>query len=350
MGKMIKVTKQQREKIVHFYVDEKMGVEAVKRAIGVKWDAKVIKRILKEEGIKLRPTYGGRKKIQVPRETQLRIIEAYNKGWGLDKIVRELNLDFSFDKVKSVLKDNNVHIRNVQEAHEVMTVKDLRKFPVNDDYNLLSHNGAWLMGFIAADGYLPITKGARNRIVITLAEKDEDILHLIAKELEFNGNIAKYDVHLGEKTYKEVSLAFASKKIRQQLESYGIVNNKTFKLHHLPNIPKEYMLDFIAGYFDGDGSLGRCIDGSLFWNITSANKDFLEEIMLFLHNEYGLSFKKIYTDKNAYSLRYWKKEEVLKAGALLYENDYLRLPRKRKKYYSIRKQLPRDSISQDIIR
>ena len=97
------------------------------------------------------------------------------------------------------------------------------------------------------------------------------------------------------------------------------------------------MLDFIAGYFDGDGSLGRCIDGSLFWNITSANKDFLEEIMLFLHNEYGLSFKKIYTDKNAYSLRYWKKEEVLKAGALLYENDYLRLPRKRKKYYSIRK-------------
>lgn len=345
MGKMIEVTKQQREKIVHFYVDEKMGVEAIKRAIGAKWDAKVIKRVLKEEGIELRPMYGGRKKTEVPRETQLRIIEAYNKGWGLDKIVKELNLNFSFDKVKTILQDNGIHIRNIQEAHEVMTVKDLRKFPVNDDYNLLSHNGAWLMGFIAADGYLPITKGARNRIVITLAEKDEDVLHLIAKELEFNGNIAKYDVHLGEKTHKEVSLAFASKKIRQQLENYGIVNNKTFKLHHLPNIPKEYLLDFIAGYFDGDGSLGRSSNGRPFWNITCANEDFLKEIEIFFHNVYGLPLGKIYTDKNVYALRYSAKEDILKVSSLLYENNYLRLPRKREKYYSIRKQLPRDSIS-----
>ena len=79
-----------------------------------------------------------------------------------------------------------------------MTIKDLRKFPINDNYNLLSHNGAWLMGFIAADGYLPATKGARNRITISLAEKDREILERIAKELEYEGNIYEYVVKTSE--------------------------------------------------------------------------------------------------------------------------------------------------------
>lgn len=289
--------------------------------------------------------------MEVPRQTQLKIIEAYQKGWGLDKIVRELELPFSFDKVRSVLEDNNIHIRNIQEAHEVMTVKDLRKFPVNDNYNLLSHNGAWLMGFIAADGYLPATKGARNRITISLAEKDREILERIAKELEFEGRIYDYTVNLDGKVYNEVSLTFASKQIRTQLENYGIVNNKTFKLSKIPDIPEEYKIDFIAGVFDGDGSISYSFPKDrknikLEWNITAGNKEFLESIENFLIKHYKLPTKNhIYADKNVYSLRYSGTKDVLKLCSLFYDNDYLRLERKKQKYLSIREQLPRDSTS-----
>jgi hypothetical protein len=53
---------------------------------------------------------------------------------------------------------------------------DLRKYKINDDYNFESHNGAWILGFIAADGYLPITNGAQNRITISLQRRDEEVL------------------------------------------------------------------------------------------------------------------------------------------------------------------------------
>jgi hypothetical protein len=35
----------------------------------------------------------------------------------------------------------------------------------------------------ASDGYLPITKGAKNRIILTLQRRDEDCLSLIKEEL-----------------------------------------------------------------------------------------------------------------------------------------------------------------------
>ena len=337
MGKKIEVTQQQRQEIIRLYQEEGIGMSAIGEKIGQPWGFKLIKRVLEEEGIELHPNNGsGRKKLEVPRQLQLKIIEAYQKGWGLDKIVKELELPFSFDKVKSILKDNGIHIRNVQEAHEVMTIKDLRKFPINDNYNLLSHNGAWLMGFIAADGYLPATKGARNRITISLAEKDREILERIAKELEYEGNIYEYVVNLNGKTYNEVSLTFASKQIRTQLENYGIVNNKTFKLDKIPDIPDEYKIDFIAGVFDGDGSIGISKNGRPFWTITAANYDFLKDIEKFLTKNYGLPENKVYSSKLVYSLQYGKVDDILKLCSLFYDNDYLRLERKKQKYLSIR--------------
>lgn len=40
-------------------------------------------------------------------------------------------------------------------------------------------------------------------------------------------------------------ISFHSKKIFYDLEKYGVVPNKTFKLNKLPNIPLQYMHHFI---------------------------------------------------------------------------------------------------------
>ena len=104
------------------------------------------------------------KKVTVPQELQEKIIKAYtNDLKGINTIKRDLGLSYSPQKIKEVLQENNIHIRNVNEANILK-----RKYTINDDYNFDSHNGAWILGMLASDGYLPITYGAQNKVVLTL--------------------------------------------------------------------------------------------------------------------------------------------------------------------------------------
>lgn len=339
MSKII-VPQELQEQIVDLYVNKKMTRKKIKSELNLPFGDSVIKRILLENNVEIRSNpgaqKGGRKKTVVDQEIQNQIIELYNKGYGLEKIVKTLNLPFGFDKVRSILIENNIHIRNVQESAIVKEFPDLRKYSINDNYVLESHNGAWLLGFIAADGYLPNTRGAKNRVTITLARKDEEVLYLIKDELEYTGQI--YQFKAGENAqYDSSSIAFTSKKIRENIEKYGIVNNKTFKLKELPNLPKEYLIDFIAGFFDGDGSVYYKKNHGMAMTICCASYDFLENIRNFLHEEYGVNKVTIHSywrEHEIFEIRYGKYDS-LKLGKLFYENNYLRLPRKREKYYSL---------------
>lgn len=309
----------------------------------------VIKRILLENGciIKTNPgaQKGGRKKQEINVADQQKIIDLYNQGYGMNYIAQQMNGLWSGDKVKRVLKDNNIKLRDFYEA---ITVKpddevDLRKYQINDDYVFESHNGAWLLGFLAADGYLPDTKGAKNRVVLSLARKDEEVLYRIKEELEYTGPIYQYVINGSLAS----SLTFNSKKIRNNLEKYGIVNNKTFNLKSLPyNLPQEYMIDYIRGYFDGDG----CIQGGngkkVYMSLVSANKEFLEDLSTYLYKTYDLPLAKICKDHNAFDIVYYKKSTLF-LGNLFYNHNYLALKRKQEHYFQIlnetqRKQLPRD--------
>jgi len=179
-----------------------------------------------------------------------------------------------------------------------------------------------------------MSKGAKNRITITLARKDEDVLYLIAKEIDFHGPISQHIRTVNNKEFEISSLAFNSEKIRRTMESYGIVNDKTFKLHHLPRLPKEYLIDFIKGYFDGDGCVFEPKSKKIQLSICSANKDFLEEIQSFLWDEYHINGW-ISSDHNAWDIRFGVASSF-KLGELFYNNNYIALPRKKNHYLQIR--------------
>lgn len=335
------VPQELQQQIIDLYVNEEMTRKKIIEELHLLFGDSVVKRILVENNISIRTNNGaqkgGRKKLKVDEETQNKIIELYQKGYGLERIVKELNLPFGFDKVRSILDDNNVHLRGVKESRQVQIFPDLRKYSINDNYNLESHNGAWLLGFIAADGYLPNTKGAKNRIVITLAKKDKEILEKIKKELSYTGPIHEY--MMGPDSSNEaVSLAFTSKEIRQKIEQYGIVNNKTFKLNKIPDLPQEYLIDFIAGFFDGDGSVFYKDQHGIAMNITCANYDFIKEIRDYLHKEYKVNNVTIHSQQREniiYNINYGKRDSLI-LGRIFYENDYLRLQRKRDKYLSLK--------------
>lgn len=348
----IEVPQELKEKIINMYVNEGKTRKAIRIELNTPFGDSVIKRILQEENIKIRTNSGaqkgGRKASPVAPNIVNEIIQRYKQGQSMQNIVDELHLPFSTDKIHTILLANNVYIRKPKDyIKDVINKTEYRKYLVNDNYNIDSHNGAWLLGFIAADGYLPISKGARNRVVINLARKDEDVLHLIAKEIGFTGKIRQYDSSNG---YPSSSLAFASRPIRQQIEKYGIGNNKTFKLKHLPQIPKKYMIDFIRGYFDGDGSVYEPGDyRKIRTNIVGASANFLQEIINFLHENYGLRKVKLHSTERVHTIYdfSYSTKDSFKFCNIMYNNSYLALPRKKEHYLNILKKYSLDINSHE---
>lgn len=333
------VPKEHQDIIIDLYVNKQYGIQKVikeLKAQGLIYGERVIKRVLEDNQIHIRnftEAKVGRYKIDVPQDLQNKIVNLYNRGYGLEKIVEILQTSFSFDKVRSILQDNGVHIRTVQESAQMKVMPDLRKYSINDNYNFQSHNGAWILGLFASDGYLPETKGAKNRMILTLQERDLDCLELIKKELEYTGPINHYKSTTG---YPNVSLAFTSQQIRNTFESFGIVNAKTFKIKHLPqHLKEEFWLDYLRGYFDGDGSVYEKRDAPIL-SLVCASEGFLQETKAYLAGKLGLKGGSISKDKAIYQLTYGKYDS-LTLGSAFYDNEYLAMPRKYNKFIALRK-------------
>lgn len=136
-----------------------------------------------------------------------------------------------------------------------------RKYTLNEDYfeTIDSEDKAYWLGFIYADGFITKRKPGfgQNILGITLAEKDH--LEKFADSIKTNKPVKTYEKKnsYGKKNGVsfEHKLALISNKLVSDIEKLGVVENKTFLLSELPNIPKEFIRDFIRGYFDGDGSV-----------------------------------------------------------------------------------------------
>lgn len=106
----------------------------------------------------------------------------------------------------------------------------------------------WL-GFIMADGY--ISKG--GQLVVSLSNKDEDHLSKLANLL--NTSIKNYPS--SNKKGIQSKIAIQDKNLGIILRNkFEIIGKKTYNAPLLYKfIPKEYIIPFIIGFIDGDGSL-----------------------------------------------------------------------------------------------
>jgi hypothetical protein len=136
-----------------------------------------------------------------------------------------------------------------------------RKYTLNENYFEIidSEEKSYWLGFIYADGFITKRKPGHGQHVlgITLAEKDH--VEKFANSIGTNKPVKTYEKKnaFGKKNGSsyEHKLALISNKLVSDIEKLGVVENKTFLLSEIPTIPKEYIKDFIRGYFDGDGSV-----------------------------------------------------------------------------------------------
>lgn len=134
---------------------------------------------------------------------------------------------------------------------------DLRKYNINDfTFTSINSEVAYWLGFIAADGSV-----VDNTLRFVLNKRDEETLVRFLKfcksNYPVNYHIAYYIGNDGVKhEFDAVNLKITSKSIVNDLAKYGIIQNKkNLDIPFMSFIPSKYKLDFIIGYFDGDGSV-----------------------------------------------------------------------------------------------
>lgn len=175
------------------------------------------------------------------KEAKTKVKDLYKKLQNLDKVASELNV--SRDFVRTHLKRQGVNIVNLQNIVNL----DETVFEKID-----SEEKAYWLGFLMADGNISNKNlSNRNRVEVTLAEKDKNHLEKLKSFLDYKGKISYREK---QKAYR---LAFNSVKMHQDLNNLGCtpVKSLTLEFPSEEKVPQEFIPHFIRGYFDGDGSI-----------------------------------------------------------------------------------------------
>ena len=204
-----------------------------------------------------------------------------------------------------------------------------RKYRLDESFfDTWSPVTAYVLGFWFADGYMRIEKSYR----ILFTSNDKQILKDIRKVLRSSHPIRK------AKRDNSFNISFHSKRLYRKLERLGGLRRKSRGMV-FPSVPKEYLRDFVRGYFDGDGSVffveyirtkDKRITRELRTNFTSGSRVFLKSLMGVLQNELGFSLKKlgVFNKGGSLKLGYGMKDSDSLLHYMYYKNFPVGLKRK----------------------
>lgn len=258
------------------------------------------------------------------------IIDDYvNKKESINILKKRFKLQFN--DIKNILIENNVIPRTHRDSR--------KKYEYNEDYfsTIDTPEKAYWLGFIYADGY--ITKKVNSNPVFGLTLAEEEPLIKLNQCLNSNKPIGKYKkINSYKENSYEYKLAFCSEKLVSDLEKWGCVENKTFKLKFPSFLDENLLSHFIRGYFDGDGSVFLHIINSnnndyITLGVTICGiKDFLYDLSKHINAE-----SCIYKDKrkitDCYSIKLTSNIKCLSFYHYIYKNaGNMYLTRKKDKF------------------
>jgi hypothetical protein len=198
------------------------------------------------------------------------------------------------------------------------------KYKVNESFfDEWSSGMAYVLGYLYADGSLEDASYLRGKYVrVTSVEKN--IIVKIRKWLSSKHTIVKQK-SLWKNGKLRYMLRIGSHKIYDSLVNLGLYPNKSLTIK-FPEIPNNFLGDFIRGYLDGDGCVylyrikgknGKLIIKKLSVIFTSGSKIFLEKLNLVLKRKIGVRQIKIYKGQRCFQLRYGTSDSI-KVFKLLY--------------------------------
>ena len=228
---------------------------------------------------------------------------------------------YTKNQIYSYCYKNNLIIKKLsQQEKSKQQSQNARKWHINQDYfKTWSSDMAYVLGLWFADGCI-----YRERMFdITLHSKDKYILKKISEKLGYEGDLYDYVDR------QSCRLNFSCVVIYNDIVSLGGKECKSCDIQ-FPQVPEEYLPDFIRGYFDGDGSVMSLKNNRLNSAFTCGSKQFLDDLLKILKDKAGIEGGSY--DISSKSLRFGKRD-TLKLGDYIYKNNpELFVLRKRKKF------------------
>lgn len=319
-------TQEEEELIYSMYYKNNIGQEAIAKKFGCSRTA--IRNLFIRKGWKIRTVKEANTKYCLTEEVINNITNDYviNKI-GVYSLSRKYHL--SEDVIKRTLRNKGITLRNYTEAKQ-----EGRKYSINDDYfKTQTHNMAYILGLLAADGNV---SKKENQVSLSLINEDKELLEQINKELNNSRPIKEYTVSTEPQRKPMAKLQFWSKTIKDDLAIYSIVPQKTNKLKPPYFLKEEYWIDYIRGYFDGDGSVYTVGETSIGFSIVGVSKEMIEWIRKVLANKYNITNNGIYTEQNKnkqiiYKTVYYG-TKLRQIYDIFYESNSLHMKRKKDKF------------------
>lgn len=278
------------------------------------------------------------KEISIEKEKQI-IYDYVEQQLSIYKLQSKYSL--SQHMIEKILKKYGIKKRTYTEAKQLG-----RKYTCDDDFfKKQNKEMAYILGLIASDG--SVSK-KENLIAIQLQHEDRNILDKIREITKIERPIESY-IRTG--TNHEInSLRNWSAEWKKDLNHYGIIPNKTFILQPPEFLQSEFRIDYIRGYFDGDGSIYSInSQNRIFFEITGASKKVIDWIRNELVNHYHIFLNKELTETLSngtvmYKIKIGSIEEIKKIYNLFYQDSDLYIKRKYEKFQTLLN-IPRDSNS-----
>lgn len=201
---------------------------------------------------------------------------------------------------------------------------------------------AYVLGYLYADGNLEDSPKMRGKY-IKVSSIDLESIERIKDWLSSEHTIVKQKSSWKNGKLKYL-LRIGNKYMYSSLLKLGLYPNKSLTIT-FPEISKRYRIDFIRGYFDGDGCIypymlvneaGKKYCRKLSVIFTSGSSEFLDGLSKVINQILGIKIQKILKSVTAYQLRYSTTDSTIILHAL-YKNckkgDYLERKYQKFKYF-----------------
>lgn len=158
-------------------------------------------------------------------------------------------------------------------------------FRINEDFfSKWSADMAYVLGLFITDGCISKTG------VISLKMNEKALLERVRQAMDSEHEVTPSKYQRGLYCF-----SFAREKILKDLSYFGVFPNKSMSVS-FPDVPAEFMADFIRGVFDGDGSVffdPRSPNCPVRTKFVSSSKDFIKSLEVSLQRM-GLPQRVIY--------------------------------------------------------
>lgn len=255
-----------------------------------------------------------------PEHKEILLTQSESKT--LPEWIEYFNNEYSKNQIYSFCYHNQKAIKKLsKEDKSKIQSQNSRKWHINQDFfKTWSHDMAYILGLWFADGCIYGGK----MFDITLHAKDKYILKKVAEKLAYDGPLIDYVDR------QAARINFSCVVIYNDIVALGGTERKSLTVD-FPDVPKEYLPDFIRGYFDGDGCITRSKNNRVNSSFACGSPAFINKLWTVLKEEAGVEGGSYY--EPGMQLQFGKRD-TLRIGNYIYGNNpEMFLLRKREKFY-----------------